>query len=255
MRANVLLRSFVTTAAITLASGALGDTPQPTATASPSTMSAPGTPTPVPVPAPPYEDIIKLWRANLSEDFVKHHIETGSIVYNLSADDIVKLRTAGLPEALINTMVQTTRRTPTPAGTPAAAQPGPAVPTPSLAAQADRRWEGMVRRNSGIVLFKSRWDPGVLEFKELTLRWRDAHDSGKNVLIPAKAFTEQFLSCLKKPGGNECFEWGFKTKDTEYRFRDVSWQQGENRKVREIFDFMKAIYPDFVSAEMPVDSK
>jgi len=46
-----------------------------------------------------------------------------------------------------------------------------------------------------------------------------------------------------------------KTKDGEYRFRDVAWEQGEDKKVAEIFDFMKAIYPSLVSSNVPVDSK
>ena len=117
------------------------------------------------------------------------------------------------------------------------------------------RWEGLVRRNSGVVLLKSRWDPGVLEFKDETLRWTDAHDASKNVLVTAKQMTEQQLTCLKKAGGNECFEWVVKTKGQEYRFRDISWEQGENAKVTELFAYFKARYPSLVSSQVPVDEK
>ena len=237
---------------------------------------APASPaTAAPAPAPkPYEDIIKLWRANLSEDFIKRQIETGTTVYDLSADEMIRCRDAGIPEGLIQVMIATKNpRTapekpapasagasaaapvaPPAAGTaPAAAPAAPRVP--SLAAEADRSWEGLARRNSGLVLFKGRWDVGTLHFKEELFRWVDARDPGKNLLFPASQISEQFLTCLKKPGGNECFEWGFRTKDGEYRFRDVSWEQGENRKAQEIFDFFKAIYPSLVSSEVPVDSK
>ena len=44
-------------------------------------------------------------------------------------------------------------------------------------------------------------------------------------------------------------------KDGEYKWRDVTWEQGENKKVAEIFDFMHAIYPSLVSSDVPVDSK
>ena len=47
----------------------------------------------------------------------------------------------------------------------------------------------------------------------------------------AKQMTEQQLTCLKKSGGNECFEWVVKSKGQEYRFRDIAWEQGENAKV------------------------
>ncbi|HEV8268711.1 MAG TPA: hypothetical protein VGR00_10770, partial [Thermoanaerobaculia bacterium] len=148
----------------------------------PPASSAPAAPAPK-----PYEDIIKLWKANLSEDFIRKQIESGSTIYTLSADDIIKCRDSGLPESLINVMIDTTRRRPAPEGAP----PPPAVPTsgtvgmappsstpppplPNYAADANRKWEGLARRNSGVVIFKSRWDVGTLEFKEETFRWVDA---------------------------------------------------------------------------------
>lgn len=204
----------------------------------------------------PYDDILKLWRANLSEDFVKRQIETGTTVYNLTAEDVIRCRDAGLPESLINVMLKTRNRKPEgdPAHVPVAA-PAPGNVPLNSASEANRRWEGIARRNGGIVLFKGRWDIGTLEFKEESLRWIDARDAGKNLLIPARQIKEQFLTCLKQPGGNQCFEWGFRTKEGEYRFRDVSWQQSENKKPVEIFDFLKAIYPSLVSSNEPVDSK
>ena len=117
------------------------------------------------------------------------------------------------------------------------------------------RWEGLARRNSGVVLLKSRWDPGVLEFKDETLRWTDARDASKNVLLTAKQMTEQQLTCLKKPGGNECFEWVVRTKGQEYRFRDIAWEQGDNTKVAELFAYFRSLYPNLVFSQVPVDQK
>ena len=219
-----------------------------------------------PAPPPkPYEEIIKLWKANLSEDFIKRQVQSGTIVYDLSADEVIRLRDAGLPENVINVMLDTKSRrgadpkapaaVPALSSAPAPQAVTPAAPPVSAAAEANRRWEGLARRNGGVVLFKGRWDVGVLEFKEETLRWLDAKDAGKNLLIPARQITEQFMTCLKKAGGNECFEWGVRTKDGEYRFRDITWEQGEAKKVHELFDFMKAIYPSLVASEVPVDSK
>ena len=217
--------------------------------------------------------MIKLWKANLSEDFIKRQIETSNVIYALSAEDIIQCRNAGIPESLIQSMIQTTKRQPgdvqaaeakaigaAPAAAGAAVGAGAAAaaapkPTPLVAEKATMRWEGMARRNGGVVILKSRWDTGSLEFREETLRWTDAHDAGKNLLIPAKQVKEHFLSCQKKPGGNECFEWGFKTKDGDFRFRDVAWEQGEDKKVEEIFAFMKTIYPNVVASNVPVDSK
>lgn len=117
------------------------------------------------------------------------------------------------------------------------------------------RWDGLARRNSGIVLLKSRWDSGDLEFRNATLTWVDSKDTGKNVLIPATQITEQQLICLKKAGGNECFEWVVKTRTDEYRFRDAGWRQGENAKVQDVFDFFLSVYPNLISSRRPVDEK
>jgi hypothetical protein len=286
VKRNALVSLVVLSAALILTSAAgAQETPPP--------QSAPEA-APAPPPAPkPYEEVIKLWKANLSEDFIKRQILTGTTVYDLSADEVIRCRDAGLPESLINIMLDTRYRkaadarpaAPAPAAAaaatsaPAAAAPAaaakaaaapPAAPVaaaapsaatapsapsaPSLAAEANRRWEGLARRNSGIVL-KSRWDVGILEFKEETVRWLDAKDASKNLLIPARQIKEQFLTCEKKSGGNECFEWGIRTKDGEYKWRDIAWEQGENAKVQELFEFMKGMYPGLVSSNVPVDKK
>ena len=190
------------------------------------------------------EDIVRLWKANLSEEFISKYVAHSDLARDLTADDVVRLRGAGVPETLIASI---TLRRP---------EPGPAaVVTQSPGPGDTRRWDGLTRRNSGMVLFKSRWDSGVLEFKEGSLRWIDSKDAAKNVLLPAAQMTEQQLTCLKKAGGNECFAWVVKTKDDEYRFRDVSWQQNENAKVVELFDFFSKAYPNLISSRRPVDEK
>jgi len=215
----------------------LGQQPTPIPT---SGAAAPADPAFSPTPTPSLvENIIRLWKANLSEDFLKKYISGSDLAKDLSAEDIVKLRNAGLPENLISAVSERTA---------VVAMPGPTSATTA-------RWEGLSKRNSGIVLLKSRWDTGFLEFKEDTLRWTDAHDASKNVLLTVKQITEQQLTCLKKPGGNDCFEWVVKTKGQEYRFRDIAWEQGENAKPQEVFKFMKTLFPYLVSSQVPVDQK
>jgi hypothetical protein len=147
-----------------------------------------------------------------------------------------------------------TLRRPAPAERPAAADLG-AQATAASGSRDARRWDGLVRRNSGVVLLKSRWDPGVLEFKEGFLRWTDARDIKKNVLIPVSQITEQQLTCLKKAGGNECFEWVVKTWHEEYRFREVGWEQGDDAKVEELFAYFHGAFPNLISSHEPVDAK
>lgn len=191
------------------------------------------------------DDITRLWRANLSEEFISKYVAHSDLARDLTADDVVRLRGAGVPETLIASI--TLRRSEA-AGADGVSQTHPG-------AGASRRWDGLTRRNSGVVLLKSRWDAGVLEFKDGSLRWADSRDAGKNVLLPAAQATEQQLTCLKKAGGNECFEWVVKTRNEEYRFRDVGWQQGENAKVAELFAFFSAAYPNLISSRRPVDEK
>ncbi len=264
--------TWVAVASLALAPLALdAQTPSPSTTpAGAATSAAPASTmpgmAPAPVPTPSLvDDIIKLWKANLSEDFLKKYLSTTDAVKELTAEDIVRLRNAGLPENLILAITQRKMElsgaaTPAPTGGAPAPMPPPTptptptstpVPTPPTTA----RWEGLARRNSGIVLFKSRWDPGILEVKDEALRWTDSKDVSKNLLIPLKSLTEQQLTCLKKSGGNECFEWVAKTRTDEFRFRNVAWEQNENDKVQDVFSFLKALDPKLVSSQVPVDSK
>jgi hypothetical protein len=190
------------------------------------------------------EDITRLWKANLSEEFISKYVAHSDLARDLTADDVVRLRNAGVPETLIASI--TLRRAD--AGAAAAA-------SPAARPQDSRRWDGLTRRNPGLVLLKGRWDAGVFEFKDASLRWVDSRDAGKNVLLPVAQITEQELTCLKKSGGNECFEWVVKTRSEEYRFRDVGWQQNENVKVGELFAFFSAAYPNLISSRRAVDEK
>lgn len=192
------------------------------------------------------EDIIRLWKANLSEEFINKYFAHSDLARDLTADDVVRLRSAGVPETLIASITLRRSEAGGVAGVPQTPPPGTGD---------SRRWDGLTRRNSGVVLLKSRWDAGVLEFKDASLRWMDSKNAGKNVLLPAARMTEQQLTCLKKAGGNECFEWVVKTKDDEYRFRDVGWEQGENAKVEELFRFFSNAYPNLISSRRPVDEK
>ena len=210
--------------------------------------AAPQASAPVSVNAALVEDITRLWKASLSEEFIRKYVAHSDLARDLTAEDIVRLRSVGVPETLIASI--TRRHTEAVAAAPAV--PGAA---PAGGPQDSRRWDGLTRRNSGIVMLKSRWDSGVLEFKDASLRWVGSKDAGKNVLVPAAQVTEQQLTCLKKSGGNECFEWVLKTRGEEYRFRDVAWQQNENAKVEDLFAFFSGAYPNMISSRRPVDEK
>jgi len=191
------------------------------------------------------DDITRLWKANLSEEFITKYFAHSDLARDLTPGDIVLLRNAGVPETLITSI---TLGRSGPGAAASTAQAPPALPD-------SRRWDGLALRNSGIVLLKSRWDSGMLELKEGSLRWVDSRQTGKNLLVPVAQVTEQQLTCLKRAGGNECFEWVLKTRNEEYRFRDATWRQGENAKVQDLFDTFRGAYPNLISSRNPVDEK
>ena len=239
MKGSLCIVSILAISAAAMAQDPAG-VPVPSIPAStPSaTTSAPAAPDLV-------EDVIRLWKANLSEGFIDKYVANAALARDLSADDVVKLRGAGVPETLITSL---TAKRP-------GAERSPTAASAKTAANGTRRWNGLARRNSGVVMFKGRWDPGILEFRDDALRWTDAKDTGKNVVVPVAQMREQQLNCLKKPGENECFEWVVKTRSAEYRFRDVGWEQGRDETVQEVFDFFRGAYPNLIASRAPVDEK
>lgn len=238
--------------------------------------------------ARPFEQVVRLWKAGLSEEFLLRKVEREAVVYRLSTDDIIACKAAGVPEPIIEAMLKTESRgapaavatappaavvlppptpTPTPTATPpplAAPQTAPAAPTPIaepappvvLPPPAERSWDGLVRRSPGVVLFRNPWEPGSLSFREGTLTWRAEGDAAKNVALAASAIREHFLVCPKDASSDEaCFEWGVKTADAEYRFRDAAWQRKDSARPREVFAFLEGLYPGVATARYRVDKK
>lgn len=162
------------------------------------------------------------------------------------------------------------------AGVPAQAQPQPPPPAesqapggaaPALASAAvapglvpgqsrpPKEWEGLVRKSSGAVLgIGSRWENGALHLENEQFKWITSEGTDRNALIPVASINEQFLVCEKKPKG-DCFEWGIKTKDADYRFRDILWRMGPTPKARAIHDYMKVAYPNIAAPTYPVDER
>jgi hypothetical protein len=74
--------------------------PAPTETPTPAASEAPP-------PKLPYgvEDVLKLSRAQISEDITLNYIKNSGTIYNLSPKDIVYLRNEGVSDKVINTMM------------------------------------------------------------------------------------------------------------------------------------------------------
>ncbi len=238
----------------------------------------------VPAPEPkPYEQVVKLWNAKLSEEFLLRKIEREPVVYRLSTDDIIACKAAGVPESIIEAMMKTgglpapaaepvvappveiAQATPAPTVPPAPTAPPvppappavpmaavppavPAVTVPGPAPRVDRSWDGLVRRSPGVVLFRNRWEPGKLSFVEDEIRWLDAADAERNVVLSLAILQEQFLVCPNEASSDAgCFEWGVKTADSEFRFRDAGGKRVMSSKPLDLFNALKAIAPNLAA--------
>jgi hypothetical protein len=123
-----------------------------------------------------------------------------------------------------------------------AGEPEP-TPTPSLAAHADRIWEGMTRRRSGLVL-AGRWRTGTLAFKGETIRWTDCRDPGWNLVLPAGQIRSHGRVCRDPRDAATCFEWSFRTvRGERYVFREAGGKAPPRGRAGEIFDFVSTILP------------
>ena len=94
-----------------------------------------------------------------------------------------------------------------------AAAPAPSAEPP--AAPVDRRWEGLVRRQDGLLLW-GRWRPGTLALREETLRWTDVKDPGRNLIVPVARIVSHRRVCRDPLVAATCFEWSLRTKDGEH---------------------------------------
>jgi hypothetical protein len=110
---------------------AAAQTPESTNTPAP----APATSDTAPVKLPyGVEDILKLTRAQVSEDVTLSFIHNSGTIYNLSPSDIVYLRSQGVSDRVINTMLDQRKNVPAEAAAQAAQSAAAAMP-PSPASQ------------------------------------------------------------------------------------------------------------------------
>jgi hypothetical protein len=202
------------------------------APASATAASAPGAPQPAVAIAPPrpYQDVLKLKQAGLSDEFILNKIRTDNVAYGLTTPEIVELRSSGISETVIEAMMRS--------GQPAVATTGQEV-----ARKAE--FSGLARVGKGFLVFgTSARKTGRLVVDGENVSWFDADDPKKNFSIYAKNIREVFNTCLLRPGQNLCLEFGFVTHTgEEYRFRDPGWKNGENKLVTEVTNYFRQAFP------------
>ena len=126
---NFPITLLIGTCSVVLTSGLMtraADPPQADSATPAQTLSAAPARLPYGV-----EDIVKLSKAQISEDVILNYVRNSGTVYNLAPADIVALRNEGVSDHVINAMLDQRKNVPEAA---AQAQPAPAptVSTPAI---------------------------------------------------------------------------------------------------------------------------
>jgi len=191
------------------------------------------------IPARPYQDVIKLKQAGLSDEFLLNKIRTDNVPYGLTTTEIVELRTAGLSETVLQAMMHSGQ---------------PAVATTGLEVARKAEFSGLARVGKGFLVFgTSARKTGRLVVDGENVSWFDTDDPKKNFSIYSRNIREVFNTCLLRPGQNLCLEFGFVTHTgEEYRFRDPGWKKGDNKLVMEATDYFRQAFPTMFFSQRAV---
>jgi hypothetical protein len=233
-------RAFVicfAAAGYALAQQALSPTP-------PGELQTPvAVPTAAPAAAPaanprPYIDILKLKQAGMSDQFLQNKILTENLRYDLTTDEILQLRNAGIPEAVIEAMRASGQTK----------EPGAAI-----ARHAE--FPGFARVGKGFlgIFGTSTKSVGKLVVEGDTIAWFENDDPSKNFTIYTQNVKEVFNTCVLRPGKNLCLELGIVTHTGDtYRFREPGWKNGDNRSVLDATTYFKMAFPRIFFTERAV---
>ncbi|MCA1580476.1 MAG: hypothetical protein LC796_03620 [Acidobacteria bacterium] len=210
--------------------------PPPPAAAVPAQAPAPA----VDATSRPYQDVLKLKQAGLSDEFILNKVRTENVNYRLNTAEIVELRSAGVSETVLEVMLRS--------GQPPAAVAGAAV-----ARRAE--FSGLARVGKGFIVFgTSTKNVGRLVVDGETMTWTGSADADKNFSVYARNIKEIFNTCVLRPNQNLCLEIGFVTyTGEEYKFRDPGWKNGENRLVTEVTNYFKQAFPNLFFSARPVN--
>jgi hypothetical protein len=188
----------------------------------------------------PYQDVLKLKQAGLSDEFILNKVRTENVSYQLTTNEILELRNAGVSETVLETMMRS--------GQPAAATAGAAV-----ARKAE--FPGLSRVGRGFMGIGTKTkNVGRLVVDGDTISWTGSDDPDKNFSVYAKNVKEIFNTCVLRPGSNLCLEVGFVTyTGDEYKFREPGWRNGDNKLVTDVTNYFKQAFPNLFFTQRTVN--
>lgn len=223
-----------------LVSTAAPDTSATAAYAPPPAAAVPAQAQMAPPPTRPYQDILKLKQAGLTDEFILNKVRNENVNYQLSTSEILELRAAGVSERVLETMLHS--------GQPPAASAGAAV-----ARRAE--FPGLSRVGRGFMGIGTKTkNVGRLVVDGDTITWTGSDDPEKNFSVFAKNVKEIFNTCVLRPNQNLCLEVGFVTyTGDEYKFRDPGWRNGDNHLVTEVTSYFKQAFPNLFFSQRSVN--
>jgi len=198
-------------------------------------------PSPTPAPSRPDDprliDLVRLVKAGLSESLIAEQVKHSTERYQMTVNDLVYLKENQVPEAVIAALLASTAP-PTPTPTPNV----PPTPTPiqDLTFKPMLLVTGALRKNS----------QGSMAVKAQRIEWYDEQQPDRNLSILATGLQTVWLTCKPRPQGNYCYEIGMQVyKGDSYRFRDASWEAGNNQQVLGLYQALKERFPTLVYQE------
>lgn len=205
----------------------------------PAAAIPPQAPAP-PSPSRPYQDVLKLKQAGLSDEFILNKIRTDGVNYGLTTPEIVELRAAGVSEGVLEAMLRSGQ--------------APSV-TAGAAVARKAEFPGLSRTGRGFMgIGTTTKNVGRLVVDGDTITFTGAADPDKNFSVFAKNVKEIFNTCVLRPNQNLCLEVGFVTyTGDEYKFRDPGWKNGDNRLVTDVTNYFRQAFPNLFFSQRSVN--
>ena len=200
-------------------------------------------PAPMPTATPPMPDnpkladVVRMVKSGLSEPIVLEQLKRSGESFQLTSNDLVYLKYAGVPESVITFLVTNKNL---PVATPALPPTPTVTPTPTP--------EPKEVTVEGVVLYKPTFmqknRSGRLVFKEDEVQWVDAVDPKESFSFHMSGVEKAWFTCRSRPTESFCYQLNLQiVKGARYRFQDLKQETGSNEALKSIETWIKKHFP------------
>ena len=188
---------------------------------------------------PALTGIVKLVQSGLTESLIIEQVKQNPPTVPVSTNDLIYLKENRVPDAVVAALMTSV--------TAAMAEKVPGADTTQAKPVTDATIEGLLLMR-GTFLAKNHQGKLTLEGDDLT--WASATDSKSNFNVKITALERAWMKCRPLPGGNFCYEIGFKIfKGADYSFKDMGSDQGSNDNVMKLREVLQARFQNLVFEE------